>query len=286
MEHENEHLDIREKLLRLPKLQADDNFLKRLQIQIDVLDSEERTRDVVVRGSASGFFKNLFGARLVPALGISSVVVAAFLVYFVLADKKDSVVNNMTSNKTPQTTITTEKPGSINSTPSPGNNEIAKNEDKNSESKNSNNKEIIKGQDSYGLEGNTKTSETKTIDVRKNLEQNLEPLKKSAPNNELTMPEVKGGITQLPKDRVGSPPPAVKSEENLKLADEESKKDVSKIEKSGTTSTEQEKSINEGGRGNTDAKKPQSSVKPKKKDINSNTDINKSVLESLRDKLK
>jgi hypothetical protein len=47
--------------------------------------------------------------------------------------------------------------------------------------------------------------------------------------------------------------------------------------------SEQEKTVNEGGRGNT-SKKTSSNVKPKKKEIN--VDIDKTVLETLRDKLK
>ncbi len=279
MEHENEHLDIREKLLRLPKLQADENFLKRLQIQIDVLDSEERTRDVVVRGSASGFFKNLFGARLVPALGISSVVVAAFLVYFVLADKKDAVVNNMTSNKT-QTTITTEKPSVNTPAPTTENKEFAKKEDNDTKEK-----PVVKDQETFG---NTERKADPKVTSENNFSQ---PIVKSKTQEE-ALDERGGqinvrGRTNQQSSTIDEKTSTATAEEKTKISDKspapELKQDITKTE---TTTKNQEKSINEGGRGAPDAKKPQSSIKPKKKDVNSNIDINKSVLESLRDKLK
>jgi hypothetical protein len=258
VEHENEHLDIREKLLRLPKLQADENFLKRLQIQIDVLESEERTRDVVVKGSASSYFKNLFGARLMPALGISSLVVAAFLVYFILGDKKDAVVNNMTSNKNTETIITKEQPGDLKEKV------LAKTEEKPRETP-----------DTYG----NKISQPKVSDER-NLQQSVQDIKKNT------------NIDIQPNGRTNQekPAPVITTEKPMdKIKDAEStmepKKETMKSE-APTTSTEKEKTVNEGGRGNTDTKTAKANIKPKKKDLNGVIEINKSGLESLRDKVK
>lgn len=277
MEHEeNQHLDIREKLLRLPKIQADENFLKRLQIQIDILDSEEKTRDVVDKGSVSGYFKNLFGARLVPALGISSVVVAAFLVYFLLADKKDAVVNNMTNNKNTETVITHEKPVE-NTTSQPNTNQdLAK-------------KEVTDSKNT----GTTKTEETqrqstestnKVIAPKVSDERTLSQEVTNIKSNTAIDVEQSGKLIEPPTA------PLVSSEKKSedKLKDSEPKKE--KVMPSAPiTSTDKEKSINEGGRGKSDTntgRNPQSSPKPKKKDLNGIMEIDKSVLETLRDKLK
>lgn len=278
MEHENEHLDIREKLLRLPKLQADENFLKRLQIQIDILDSEERTRDVVVKGTASSYFKNLFGARLMPALGISSVVVAAFLVYFVLADKKDAVVNDMTSNKNTETIITSEKPGITNSAPVTENKELAKKEENDSKDK----VEI-------------KTQETPR-ETQEQITTNKSLQPKVTDDRVLSQPttDVKSNmaidIEQSGNKFEQKPAPVVTTEKKItdKVSDAEPKKETMKSE-SPTATIDGEKSIKEGGRGKTDSntsKNPQSSPKPKKKALDGVIDINKTALESLRDKLK
>ena len=278
MEHENEHLDIREKLLRLPKLQADENFLKRLQIQIDILDSEERTRDVVVKGTASSYFKNLFGARLVPALGISSIVVAAFLVYFILGDKKDAVVTNMTGNKNTETVITKEEPGITNSAPTTENKELAKKEDTDTKDK-----AVIKTQETQ-----RQTSEevvtSKTLQPKVTEERIVSPPKTDVKSNTAIDVEQSGRIIEQ------KPNPVTSSERKTtdKLKDAEPKKETMKTE-SPTASIDQEKSINEGGRGKSDtntSKNPQSSPKPKKKTVDGVIDISKSVLESLRDKLK
>lgn len=300
MEHENEHLDIREKLLRLPKLQADENFLKRLQIQIDILDSEERTRDVVVKGSASSFFKNLFGARLVPALGISSVVVAAFLVYFVLADKKDAVVNDITNNKNTETVITTEKPGitnnNNNSAPVTENKELAKTEDKPSaveterETKNrtnNNNKEL------FGVLTGTDNISAPSSSNQKELAQEIESKTTSTVQDERSgQLNVRGGRTNESSIIVDGNTNKIqenkKKEDGNKSSEQQTKKDNVKSA-NPITSNDKENSINEGGRGKSDSntsKNPQSSVKPKKKTVEGIIDINKSVLESLRDKLK
>jgi hypothetical protein len=285
VEHENEHLDIREKLLRLPKLQADENFLKRLQIQIDILESEEKTRDVVVKGSASSYFKNLFGARLVPALGISSVVIAAFLVYFLLADKKDAVVTNMTGNKNTETVITPEKPGitNNNSAPTNENKDLAKTEEPGSESETSNDinkKTTDRNTESYGtmpkvkdeITQQTFTEEkivTPSSDIKSNTGIDIEQQ-----NGRLATTPPQGEITAKKNE-------TEKKQENTSEQKKESTKSANPI-----TSTDSEKTIIEGGRGNTDAKSPKANIKPKKKTVDGIIDINKSVLESLRDKLK
>lgn len=276
MEHENEHLDIREKLLRLPKLQADENFLKRLQIQIDILDSEERTRDVVVKGTASSFFKNLFGARLVPALGISSVVVAAFLVYFVLADKKDAVVNDMTSNKNTETIITPEKPGNTNTAPVTENKELAKKEENDSKDK-----VEIKAQETPR---ETKDVTGKTLQPKVSDDRVLSQPTTDVKSNMAIDVEQSGRIIEQ------KPSPITSTEKKTtdKANDTEPKKETMKSE-SPTATIDGEKTVKEGGRGKSDtntSKNPQSSPKPKKKTMDGVIDINKSTLESLRDKLK
>lgn len=278
MEHENEHLDIREKLLRLPKLQADENFLKRLQIQIDILDSEERTRDVVVKGTASSYFKNLFGARLVPALGISSIVVAAFLVYFILGDKKDAVVTNMTGNKNTETVITKEEPGITNSAPTTENKELAKNEENDAKDK------VVTKTQETPRQTSDEVVSTKTLQPKVTDERIVSPPKTDVKSN--TAIDIEQSGTKIEQ----KPNPVTSNERKNtdKIKDAEPKKETMKSE-SPTASVDQEKTVNEGGRGKSDTntgKNPQSSPKPKKKTVDGVIDINKSVLESLRDKLK
>ncbi|MBS1515199.1 MAG: hypothetical protein JSS63_09210 [Bacteroidetes bacterium] len=278
MEHENEHLDIREKLLRLPKIQADENFLKRLQIQIDILDSEERTRDVVEKGSVSGYFKNLFGARLMPALGITSVIVVAVLVYFVLADKKDSVVNNLAGNKNQETIITKEKPEDKKTSPQNETKELAKN-DVNTQTPSTN-----------SLNGN----KTESDNISKDKTAPKEKIQELTSKTEGVVSDERGGQINIRGGRTSENnivldkikqqvEPTKKPDEKQTEAE---KKDTPKTE-APMTSTDSEKSIKEGGRGGvTDPTKSRSSIKPKKKEPNEVIDINKSVLESLRDKLK
>lgn len=314
MEHDNENLDIREKLLRLPKIKADENFLKRLQIQIDLLESEERTRDVVEKGTVSGYFKNLFGARLVPALGISSVVVAAFLVYFVLADKKESVVNDMTGNKNQQTVITTEKPGTT--TPQITSNEAPKTGETNSQNKTEENKSQNNSDDRTkdklltnnqefpsSVSRSSDQNNVVTSNIKKNIADNIsdertnESLKQKisssdteqsgttqeAPKNELALPNVKGMIKPEMKGGVTSPEKKKEEEKSDKKSDKKSENNTST--KDLMTESNSERTIREGGRGNTGTEKSQKNTKPKKKDVNTINDINKNGLESLRDKI-
>jgi len=284
VEHENEHLDIREKLLRLPKIQADDNFLKRLQIQIDVLDSEERTRDVVVKGSASGYFKNLFGARLMPALGISSVVVAAFLVYFVLADKKEAVVNDVTGNKNTETIITPEKPGNTSSAPLTENKQLATTESTDSQDKNTTKNDDVTDRNSKL----TKSDMPKVIN-EKDASQTL-----GVPNKESKIEvQVRSGKTNEDSKVVAPAEVPAVTEESGKVNTQDALKSPDAKVKTETkkpdnplANKEQEKTVQEGGRGNTDSKAPKSNIKPKKKTVDGVKEINKSVLETLRDKLK
>lgn len=303
MEHENEHLDIREKLLRLPKLQADENFLKRLQIQIDILDSEERTRDVVDKGTASGYFKNLFGARLMPALGISSVVVAAFLVYFLLADKKDAVVNNMTGNKNTETVITTEKPGitNNNSAPTTENKDLSKTEDKalennsqqNTSQNTTKNNSDVKSPETFGVLPEVRGGLPPSSSTQKDLAQEIQSKTSGIVEDERGgQINVRGGRSNENSIIIDNASPIKESEkkkeDGVKSSDDKLKTENIKSA-NPITSTDTEKTINEGGRGKTDtntSKNPQSSPKPKKKTVDGVIDINKSVLESLRDKLK
>lgn len=277
MEHEeNQHLDIREKLLRLPKIQADENFLKRLQIQIDILDAEEKTRDVVDKGSVSGYFKNLFGARLVPALGISSVVVAAFLVYFMLADKKDAVVNNMNTNKNTETVITHEQPGNTPTTTEPNTgNDLAKNEE--TKIKENEKKKPVENQQESKL-STFKSEPTKVAD-EKSISQEFSNIKSNA------------AIDIEQSGRTMEPPtaPMISSERKSEDKSKIQEKKDGVMPSAPITSSDVEKSVKEGGRGNTDTntrKNLQSSPKPKKIDFNGIIEINKTVLETLRDKLK
>lgn len=278
MEHENEHLDIREKLLRLPKLQADENFLKRLQIQIDILDSEEKTRDVVVKGTASSYFKNLFGARLVPALGISSIVVAAFLVYFILGDKKNDVVTNMTGNKNTETVITKEEPGVTNSAPTTENKELAQKEDTDTKDK-----VLTKTQETQREYSETFTGKSsvqpKSIEEKITIQPSTDIKSNTAIDVEQSGRMIEQKINPIIQDERKTAD---------KVKDAEPKKETMKSE-NPTASIDKEKSIFEGGRGKSDSntsKNPQSSPKPKKKTVDGVIDISKSVLESLRDKLK
>jgi len=292
VEHDdNQNLDIREKLLRLPKIQADENFLKRLQIQIDLLESEEKTRDVVVKGSVSGYFKNLFGARLVPALGISSVVVAAFLVYFVLADKKESVVSDITGNKNQETIVTPEKTNtappvtqSTEPVKTENNNTTSQNTEQpivSSETKTQYGKTMTRTEtfDGKGIQESLTSSDTEiNLTTKSSTEQPVKIIEQ--PKNELANPNMKGSIRQ-PDTKTGTPDNSLKketakSDNNIKSKDGI----VSSEERSSSTS---ESSINEGGRGKTE--KSQKNTKPKKKDVNTINDINKKGLETLRDKI-
>lgn len=112
MHEEEQHIDLREKLLKLPKVKAGDDFMNALQRKINLADAEMSQKKAPEQEKVSIWVK-LFGKNrnpwLIPSLSLT--VVAIFVVsVFVLNSKKitdipqisDFQKNEKTSGLTPE----------------------------------------------------------------------------------------------------------------------------------------------------------------------------------------
>jgi hypothetical protein len=91
LEINEENIEIRKRLLNLPKVTANENFLNSLQNKIKKLELEEELVSAK-KAPAEGFLNKLFGSErkpwLVPAFGLAAVVIIVFSV--VLISNKDN----------------------------------------------------------------------------------------------------------------------------------------------------------------------------------------------------
>jgi hypothetical protein len=93
LHEEEQHIDIREKLLKLPKVKAGDDFMNALQRKINLADAEENQKKIPAEIEKESFWVKLFGKNrnpwLIPSLSLS--IVAIFVItVFVLNTKKIS----------------------------------------------------------------------------------------------------------------------------------------------------------------------------------------------------
>lgn len=91
MHEEEEHIDIREKLLKLPKVKAGDDFMNALQRKINLADAEENQKKIPAEIEKESFWVKLFGKKrnpwLIPSLSLTIVAIFVISVY-VLNTKK------------------------------------------------------------------------------------------------------------------------------------------------------------------------------------------------------
>jgi hypothetical protein len=94
LHEEEEHIDIREKLLNLPKAKAGDDFMNSLQRKINLADAELNQKKIIDEAKESIWVK-LFGKKrnpwLIPSLSLTIVVVFVISIY-VLNSEKDKLV--------------------------------------------------------------------------------------------------------------------------------------------------------------------------------------------------
>lgn len=118
MEHKEENIEIRKKLLNLPKFKASENFLNDIYYKINKIETEgakasKFSKEKTVFGK--GIFANIFSGRrspwLVPAMGFSVVLILVFSVVLILnksnIQNKDKVITQTTENAPTQTSPNT-----------------------------------------------------------------------------------------------------------------------------------------------------------------------------------
>ncbi len=88
MKNEEEHIDVREKLLKLPRVKARDGFENELLRRINLLDAETLKSPA----TKNSFWEYLFGKRslawTVPAMSLSVIVIVFVGVYFAFFNSK------------------------------------------------------------------------------------------------------------------------------------------------------------------------------------------------------
>lgn len=120
MNREDEHIDIRNKLLKLPKVKAGADFDNELLRRINLIETEKAPVK-----ERKGFFPALFGRKsmawTVPAMGLTVVAIIVFGWYYIyngqglLNDKKDNTIVTQQTGETPAPppTSTTKKDENI-----------------------------------------------------------------------------------------------------------------------------------------------------------------------------
>ena len=264
MEINEENIEIRKKLLNLPKLKASENFHINLQNRIKKFAlEEEQAESARKQKSENGIFHKLFGVKrkpwLVPAFGLAVVAVLTFSIIFVI--NKDNPVT-----KSPDVTVTKES--------APVSQEPAKiNTDT----------ETLKKEESPGkeiAENHSYKENSKGINEQKFTDQGNKPKLKSEPEKPVNISEV-NGVT---------PPP---SELESKAVEKNSDVDKTKISEQPKTEkkvadSESKNGDEKVGRGEVSKKDENKISKENNQEVKSSkvaNDIDKKILQSLKDKI-
>lgn len=106
MHEEEQHIDIREKLLNLPKVKASDDFMNALQRKINLADAELNQKKITEEVKESVWVK-LFGKKrnpwLIPSLSLTIVAIIILTVYLFPTKKEISVTGLKDSDRTTST---------------------------------------------------------------------------------------------------------------------------------------------------------------------------------------
>lgn len=110
MHEEEQHIDIREKLLNLPKVKASDDFMNALQRKINLTDAELNQKKITGEVKESVWVK-LFGKKrnpwLIPSLSLT--IVAIFvLAIFLFPTKKEVNITGLKDSDRTTTTLESE----------------------------------------------------------------------------------------------------------------------------------------------------------------------------------
>jgi len=268
LEINEENIEIRNKLLNLPKIQANENFLNNLQNKIKRIElEEEQAIKQKVRGA--GFFGKLFGAKrqpwFVPALGLGVVAVLVFSVILISNKNNIPVVNEKV------TTMSQDTPSpQPNQTNSGSTGETLKKDELPG-------KEIT--EDFGSNENSMGTLERKYTDQGTNkVRTKTETMKSSDNESEIKMNNALPLIEQKaaePREETAKNKSTDEMKTEKKVIESERKEGTDKVGRSEYTKKD---SAKDEGKNNND-------VKEAAKSFQGSTEINKTMLQDLKDKI-
>lgn len=102
MSEEEQHIDIREKLLNLPKVKASDDFMNSLQRKINLSDAESEQKKITDEVKESVWVK-LFGKKrnpwLIPSFSLTIVAIIVISIYLFPTNKEVNITSLKDSDK-------------------------------------------------------------------------------------------------------------------------------------------------------------------------------------------
>ncbi len=102
MHEEEQHIDIRVKLLNLPKVKAGNDFMNALQRKINIADTELNQKKITEEIKESTWVK-LFGKKrnpwLIPSLGLTIVAIIVISIFLLPMNKKIDTISVQDSDK-------------------------------------------------------------------------------------------------------------------------------------------------------------------------------------------
>jgi len=292
LNHDEEHIDIREKLLKLPKIKAGENFHNSLLTKINLLEAESlKNVKPLIEAPNEGFFLKLFGSLKRPWLAVSYgfgvIIIVVFFAFYIVTRNSDT-----TSKQSP--VITTENTDTKTQTGSdPEGKNLA-------DSKKEETKKELPGKELKTDYGNLNelrnpSPTTKRYDERGDVTANEKIITKEnilvpSPKSDIKPAESISGL--VTKDKLS------KTDDKEKKAIDEKKVDKNtetiKVESSKDQSGKEQKNIGQlpsvkdkndketSKGGNDDSRKSESN----KRNIKGINEIDKSTLEKLRDNVK
>ena len=120
MQEEEQHIDIREKLLNLPKVKASDDFINALQRKINLADAELNQKKIS-EGLKESVWVKLLGKKrnpwLIPSLSLTIVAIFVISIYLFNYEKKTDLQSIFTTERkiSPQEKTEDDKKGEIKS---------------------------------------------------------------------------------------------------------------------------------------------------------------------------
>lgn len=278
MHEEEQHIDIREKLLNLPKVKASDDFMNTLQRKINLAEAESTEKKITDEVKESIWVK-LFGKKknpwLIPSLSLTIVAVLIVSIYVLNSGK----INDVPTISDFQKKETTVQPNIQESTP--------KIEDKEKSLEKSEN--ITGRMDETGTEKNfqniEKESKEKINPPPVPSEINSDEFKAPAPKkiDELNFETGKSAIEDVKKSEDADKRVMEKSIAPMKKSEVKSQDVEQKINSEETT-----KEVIEGRGLIENEKKDKKAKMPTKKTAKTTTDstkIDKKILEKIKEEI-
>jgi len=265
LEINEENIEIRKRLLNLPKLKASENFHINLQNKIKQLAlDEEQAKSAKNPASEIGVFQKIFGNKrkpwLIPAFGLAVVAILAFSVIFII--NKDNPVN-----KLPEVTVTKE------SAPVPKEQTKSNTVTDNLKKEELSGKEIT--QNNPSMDNYTGINEQKYTDQGSKprlKSENLESYDKNADVKGIINPPSQMETKSVEsKGDVGRTKISEEQKSEKKVADSESKNADEKVARSEKSKKDDNEIMKEN--------------KQDMKSLQSGNEIDKKVLQSLKDKI-